>query len=40
MARIENRTFDEIRVGDAASLSRTLTKDDIEVSAAMLSRSL
>lgn len=26
---IENRTFEEIAVGEAASLSRTLTKDDI-----------
>jgi len=26
---IENRTFDEIAIGESASLSRTLTKDDI-----------
>ena len=26
---IENRTFDEIAVGESASISRTLTKDDI-----------
>ena len=26
---IENRTFDEIAIGDSASLSRTLSKDDI-----------
>jgi phosphate acetyltransferase len=28
---IENRTFDEIKVGDSASLTRTLTKRDIEL---------
>ena len=27
---IENRTFEEIRVGDAASLSRTLQNNDIQ----------
>ena len=32
---IENRTFDEIRVGDSVSLSRTLTKQDIELFAVM-----
>ena len=32
---IENRTFDEIKVGDSASLVRTLTKDDISIFAAM-----
>ncbi len=32
---IENRTFDEIHVGDTASLSRTLTPDDIALFAAM-----
>jgi phosphate acetyltransferase/phosphate butyryltransferase len=32
---IENRTFDEIRVGDSAGLVRTLTKDDISIFAAM-----
>ncbi len=32
---IENRTFDEIKVGDSVSLSRTLTKDDIELFAIM-----
>jgi acyl dehydratase len=32
---IENRTFDEIAVGDEASLSRTLTWRDIELFAAM-----
>jgi phosphate acetyltransferase len=33
--RIENRTFDEIRLGDTASLIRTLTYKDIEVFAIM-----
>jgi phosphotransacetylase/acyl dehydratase len=28
---IENRTFDEIEIGEAASLSRTVTRDDIEL---------
>ncbi|MDH3791453.1 MAG: bifunctional enoyl-CoA hydratase/phosphate acetyltransferase [Rhodospirillales bacterium] len=28
---IENKTFDEIAVGDRASLSRTLTRDDIDL---------
>ena len=32
---IENRTFDEIAVGDSASLTRTLTADDIALFAAM-----
>ncbi len=32
---IENRTFDEIQVGDRASLVRTLTQRDIELFAAM-----
>src|SRR5215831_4110990 len=32
---IENRTFDEIAVGDSASLTRTLTWDDIQLFAAM-----
>jgi phosphotransacetylase/acyl dehydratase len=32
---IENRTFDEIAVGDSASLSRTLTPRDIELFAAV-----
>jgi phosphotransacetylase/acyl dehydratase len=35
MERIENRTFDELRVGDTASLARTLTYKDIEVFAIM-----
>jgi phosphotransacetylase/acyl dehydratase len=33
--RIENRTFDELKVGDAASISRTLTQKDIELFAIM-----
>lgn len=32
---IENRTFDEIQVGESASLVRTLSKEDIELFAAM-----
>jgi phosphate acetyltransferase len=32
---IENRTYEEIRVGDKASVSRTLTKDDIALFAMM-----
>jgi phosphate acetyltransferase len=32
---IENRTFDEIAIGDSASLSRTLSKDDIALFAIM-----
>ena len=32
---IENRTFDEIAIGDSASLSRTLSKDDIALCAVM-----
>jgi phosphate acetyltransferase len=35
MKRIENRTFDEIKLGDSASLVRTLTYKDIEVFAIM-----
>ena len=35
MDRIENLTFDEIKVGDTASLVRTLTYKDIEVFAIM-----
>lgn len=31
MSLIENHTFDEIRIGDSASLSRTLTRKDIEL---------
>ena len=34
-AIMENRTFDEIAIGDLASLSRTLTKDDIALFAVM-----
>lgn len=29
--QIENRTFDEIRIGDTASLQRTLTEEDIQL---------
>src|SRR5689334_17322927 len=32
---IGNRTFDEIRVGDSARLSRTLTREDVELFAVM-----
>ena len=32
---LENRTYDEIRVGDSASLRRTLSRPDIELFAAM-----
>ncbi|MBS0575300.1 MAG: bifunctional enoyl-CoA hydratase/phosphate acetyltransferase [Proteobacteria bacterium] len=35
MSRIENRTFDELRIGDSASLARTLAREDIELFAAM-----
>jgi len=35
MDYIENRTFDEIKVGDSASLVRTLTADDIKLFAVM-----
>src|SRR5947209_3655487 len=35
MDYIENRPFDEIKVGDSASLVRTLTRDDINIFAAM-----
>ncbi len=34
-AMIENRTFDEIAIGDSASLSRTLTEQDIQLFAAV-----
>ena len=34
-AMIENRTFDEIAVGDQASTTRTLTKEDIDLFAIM-----
>ena len=30
-AMVENRTFDEIEIGESASLSRTVTKQDIEL---------
>lgn len=32
---IENRTFDEIQIGDTASLTRSLTRDDIQLFAVM-----
>jgi phosphate acetyltransferase len=32
---IENRTFDEIEIGDSATLTRTLSRDDIDLFAAM-----
>jgi phosphate acetyltransferase len=35
MDEIENRTFDEIQVGDSSTLERTLTPDDIKVFAVM-----
>ncbi len=35
MEYIENRTFDEIKVGDSASLMRTLSQEDIELFAVM-----
>jgi phosphate acetyltransferase len=35
MTIIENRTFDELQVGDSASLSHTLAKEDIELFAVM-----
>lgn len=35
MEYLENRTFDEIQVGDSASLTRTLTEKDIQVFAIM-----
>jgi len=35
MLYIQNRTFDEIEIGDSATLVRTLTEKDIEVFAIM-----
>lgn len=35
MEYLENRTFDEIEIGDSASLTRTLTEKDIQVFAIM-----
>jgi phosphate acetyltransferase/phosphate butyryltransferase len=35
MDTIRNRTFDELRVGDSATLARTLTRKDIELFAVM-----
>jgi hypothetical protein len=34
-AMIENRTFDEIEIAESASLTRTLSRDDIELFAVM-----
>ena len=34
-ATLENRTFDEIAVGDSASVTKTLTRDDIALFAAV-----
>jgi acyl dehydratase len=35
MDYIENRTFDEIQIGDSASLRRVLTREDIQLFAVM-----
>jgi phosphotransacetylase/acyl dehydratase len=35
MDEVENRTFDEIRVGESASLTRTLTAEDLQLVAAV-----
>ena len=35
MKYIENKTFDEIKIGDSAQLKRILTKKDIDVFAVM-----
>ena len=35
MDYIENKTFDEIKVGDSASLVRTLTPEDVKLFAVM-----
>jgi len=35
MDRIENRTYDELQIGDSASIARTLTNQDIELFAVM-----
>ncbi|MBS0383747.1 MAG: enoyl-CoA hydratase, partial [Proteobacteria bacterium] len=35
MQYIENKTFDEIEVGDSADLTRTLRREDIELFAVM-----
>src|SRR5262245_9894419 len=32
---IENRTFDEIKIGERASVTKTITKDDIDLYAAV-----
>jgi hypothetical protein len=38
MERIENRTFEELRQGDVASLVRTLTRKDLELFALALGK--
>lgn len=35
MDRAENRTFDELQIGDTASIARTLSNQDIELFAVM-----
>jgi len=35
MQYIENRTFDEIKIGDTAQVTRTLRKQDIELFAVL-----
>lgn len=35
MTQLENRTFDELKIGDSASLARTLTRRDIDIFAIM-----
>ena len=35
MNRIENRTFDELKIGETATLVHTLTFKDVEIFAAM-----
>ena len=32
---IQNRTFDEIKIGDRASLTRTITRDDLSLFAVL-----
>ena len=39
MQFIENKTFDEISIGDRAELSRTLTERDIDIFAIKYRRS-
>ncbi|MBV9237696.1 MAG: enoyl-CoA hydratase, partial [Xanthobacteraceae bacterium] len=35
MQYIENKTFDELNIGDRAELTRTLRKEDVELFAVM-----